>query len=162
MIRDYKKLNKTGRKKKKYVNPCYNIDDIYKFYNKEYGNREGFYLTAKEFKNICSDYNKAIAALIVEESQSLTIPHRLGEMFVKKKKMDYEHLKLDFNHYKKTGVKRYHTNIHSKGWIAKWHWSKKNCVIKNKRYYSFTPCDTLKKQIASIMKTPDGYKRYFE
>jgi hypothetical protein len=161
MIRKYNKSLKTNRRKKKYINPCYNTDDMYKFYMSIIKS-DKFKLTIAEYKEIIHEYNKIVSDLMVDESIVVRLPFRMGEIGVGKRKQNYDYERLDYGHFNKTGEKRYHTNIHSKGWIPKIFWSKRDCVIKNKKYYSFTPTSSVKKRVSKIMLQPEGHKKYFE
>jgi hypothetical protein len=159
MIKAQNTKKKTDRRKKTYLNPCYNTGDIYKFYKELVEKKDIKYqVSLQEFKMICHEYNKTIADLILNHSQIVKIPHRLGEIGIRKRKMNFDYLKLDFGHLRKTGEKRYHSGE----WVAKWHWSKKNCMVVNKRLYSFTTTDSNKKALAKIMLEPDGHKKFFE
>jgi hypothetical protein len=161
MVRKYNKSLKTERRKKKYLNPCYNTEDIYKFYMSNIKN-DSYKLSLKEFKEIVHEYNKVLAHLMIEDSQIIRLPFRMGELGIMKRKQNYEYQRLDYGHYNKTGEKRYHTNLHSNRWIAKLYWIKKNCIVKNKKYYSFTETSSIKKRLGQIMLKPEGYKKYFE
>lgn len=163
MISRVAKNRTTERRKKTYTKPCYNTIDIYRDYKSEVKEKDiKFKITAKQHKDICHEYNKLLADEILNHSQIVKLPFRLGEIGIRKRKMSYKFLKLDFDHFNKTGEKTYHLNLHSNEWFARWHWKKKNCLVPNKGYYSFTAADTLKKALAKIMKTPGGHTRFYE
>jgi CRISPR/Cas system-associated protein endoribonuclease Cas2 len=164
MITAVAKNRTTDRRKKNYTGPCYNIDDIHVFYKEIVkDSSKKFKVNKKIFKEVCSEYNKLLSFLIVEKSQQLKLPYKLGEIGIRKKKMNYDtkYLKFDYGTFNKTGQKVMFVNDHSNGWRARWYWKKKSCHVKYKKYYSFVPTMSNKRSLANIMKTKDGFKRYF-
>ncbi len=147
------------------MHPCYNIEDIYKFYKKAIANKSIKYkVTLAQYKDICYSYNQTITDLILNHSQCVKLPYRLGEIGIKKRKMNYKekYLKFDYGEYNKTGNKTFHLNAHSNEWKARWYWSKKRCVVINKSLYSFTPTMTNKRKLSAIMLQKGGHKKFYE
>ncbi len=76
--------------------------------------------------------------------------------------VELKHLRIDFQHLKKTGQKIYHLNEHRAGYRYQFYWDKKRTgPIKNKFYYKFYPTRKNKRRLAQILKT-DFDKDYFE
>jgi hypothetical protein len=145
----------------KAVNAELGIKQVYKYYrSKDYTTKDEKVLY-EEFKSICYAVNKRLAEKILEGNH-VKLPFNLGDFYIKKVKNNYKHLKYDYGHYNKTGEKIYHLNAHSKKYHAKWFWRKINCRIPGHIIYSFIPSRGNKRNLATIMKRPDGYKKYLE
>ncbi len=160
MIKRVAKNRITERRKITYTNPCYNIDDIFKFYKKSLKTKNG--ISKELFKEICYEYNKELSRSIVEDSAIVKLPYRLGELSIRKRKMNYDYLKMDYNHFRKTGKQIFHLNSHSDEWKARWFWSKRSCIVINKTMYSFVPTCSNKKALANVMLSEGGHRNYFE
>lgn len=162
---DYKvNGKKTKRRKYEYQNPSYNIEDIYRVYVDVYGreNKE-LYLSRDQFKQIVYAYNKIISSFLLA-GNSVRLFYRLGELAIKKNKQTYQPDKMmfDYNHFNKTKEITYHLNEKSDEYIARWVWTKINCVVENKNYYSFKPCCTNRAKLAKIMLVPRGHQIFEE
>jgi hypothetical protein len=171
MIDYYKysyKINnrKTSRRKKIYISPSYNVDDIYIFYKETYVNgsakKKEFNVDRLLFKTIQYEYNKVFSQLVLK-GQQIKIPYALGEIGIRKRKINFNNLKgLEPNWalYNLTGEKSYYFN-NDNYWKARWYWSRKGCKIDNHRYYSFTRTRSNKNKLTKIMQTKYGYTNYF-
>lgn len=148
--------------------------DAYKFYNKSH---EKSVINKGKYTEICHLFNKIITDKIIKESMEFRIPHGLGTIRIKSKKMlvnikngkvstvkngvDWKKTKEmyrqlygtdDWNKLKDITNKKVviYTNEHSNGYVMKWHWSKRSgSSINNKYMYNF---NAIKGGI-----TPDGY-----
>ncbi|GAF94056.1 unnamed protein product [marine sediment metagenome] len=69
--------------------------------------------------------------------------------------------KVDLNETRLAGKTIYHLNDHSDGFMSRWVWSKRNNLMRNLVYYSFTATRANKRELAAHMKRPDGHKKYF-
>lgn len=131
------------------------IVSIHKLYNKEKAK-----IDAKLFKEICYSFNKKISDKIINHGKTIKLPYRLGELSVQKQKQNYDKLAFDYQEWKRTGAKVYLLNDHSDEYIAKFVWSKKHTIVKNKRFYSFNLVRDNKRAITKIMKTKQGHQIY--
>lgn len=162
----YKVNNKkTARRKKIYLNPSYNVDDIYNFYKESYVNhspkKKEFNIERKLFKTIQYELNKVISELVLK-GQQIKIPY-CGEIGIRKRKINFNNLKglsPNWSLYNLTGEKSYYFN-NDNYWKARWYWSKRGAKIDNNRYYSFTPARANKNKLTKIMQTKHGYTNYF-
>lgn len=134
------------------------LKEIYEFYKTKVKKPVDF----KTFSNICKEHNKIFMRMVIDEGKRVRLPYRLGYLRVKKTKMNYDHLKLDYGTYNKTGIKTFHTNLHSDDFKARILWEKSVCVVKGKLPYCFQITRDNKRHLASIMNTPGGHKRYLE
>lgn len=119
-------------------------------------------VTYKEYVQICTAHNKLLMELVLYYSANIRLPHRLGYLRIKKTKMNYKYLKLDYGTYNKTGEMVYHLNEHSDDFKARFLWEKSKCVVKGKRPYCFQPTREHKRSLAEIMKSPGGHKIFSE
>lgn len=119
-------------------------------------------VSLKEYKTICYSFNKEIARLIVEEGIIYKMPYNLGSIGIKRRKMKFQNLKFDFQHWKLTGETSFHLNQHSKEWYSFCHWRKKDCRVKGKKVYRFTLSRDNKRVVAKVMQTENGYQTYQE
>ena len=96
------------------------------------------------------------------EGKFIILPFNLGKFYIRKRKNNYKHLKLDYQYYNTTGKIAYHLNEHSNKFHAKWFWEKISFRIPGNRIYSFIPSRQNKRALANIMKQPGGYINYLE
>lgn len=144
------------------IKVTHGINDCYKFYRKNYVAP----LDIKTYKTIAYELNKAIANLIIKESFEYRMPHGLGFLRIKKKKLIFTLFegKIDVNkniidwkaswdywktlypgksvmEIKKTPGKKvfFQTNDHTNGEVMRWYWDKRMSRIRNTYLYSFKP-----------------------
>lgn len=134
------------------------IREMYAYYLTTTTNPLGY----EDYVKVCHAYNKQVMHQILHEAANFRLPYRLGYLRVKKIKMNYKYLKMDYGLYNKTGEKAYHLNEHSDDYKVRILWEKSKCVIKGKRAYSLTITREHKRELARIMKTPGGHKIYSE
>lgn len=143
------------------IEVTHTLDDAYKFYKQNYPEP---HLTKQEYKKIAYLLNKTIANLIITESFEYRIPHGLGFLRIKKKKLKFKFTdgKINANKYiidwkaswdywvkKYPGLSRkeikeipnkgvyFQTNEHTNGEIMRWYWDKRISRVKNILSYSF-------------------------
>lgn len=113
---------------------------------------EEFKVTYRQYIDICYAFNKKLSEELIENGSIYKLPFHLGELSIKRRKMKYNSLKVDFGELKKTGILTYHTNDHSREYYAFCHWNKSKCKVVNKSVYSFTLSRDNKRAIATRMK----------
>ena len=117
-------------------------------------------VSKKEYRDICCAFNKKIVDVALT-GRVVKLPFRMGEIWIKKIKTNWDNPPIDLNESKKQGKTIYHLNMHSDGWWARWYWTRTNSRISNVTYYSFDATRDNSRAVAKIMKTPGGYKRFF-
>lgn len=137
------------------------IKEIYKYYRTEEYISKLNKLTYKDFANICYKVNSLISERMLE-GKYFKLPFGLGKFFIKKRRLNFDKLKFDYAHYNKTGQKTFFLNEHSNKFYSKWFWEKISCRIAGNSIYSFIPTRTNKRDLASVMQTSNGYKRFLE
>lgn len=139
----------------------HSIADAYKFYRNIYKGK----LTKKQYTQVAYEINRKISTLIIKESFEYKIPHGLGFLRIKKRKLRFklnDKGKIDINKniidWKATwdywereypGLTRkqikdipgkkvfFQTNEHTDGEVMSWYWDKRTSKIKNIILYSF-------------------------
>ena len=146
------------------IGKCLGLADAYKEFKKDNDKSRHATIDYSLYKGICADFNKAIVNHILEDSGTFKVPHRLGEIRIQKKKMNFSFSKTLMVDWKKTnevGTRVYHMNDHSDNFRYKWYWRKSRAIIKNKSAYSFTATRANKRTLASNLLTRNGID-YFE
>lgn len=127
------------------------LKHAYKYYIKDLDKDSRFYITYKQYRDICESCNKEIINDMLD-ANTFKLPYRLGALRVKAVKMNYQHLKFDYGIYAKQGIKAVHLNEHSREYYVRYHWHKKDALIVNKQYYSFIPTRANSRRLAQLMK----------
>jgi hypothetical protein len=156
----------------------YGALDIYKKYVKTTKNPKN--LTRKQFTAIIKKfYGKIIEGMIIK-SVEFNLPHRLGNVRIKKSKvkiklgkdgnLDKTRLAPDWNACKKLWAKEYpdktweeitaikgkpmiyHTNRHTDGFRHKWYWDKSTCLARNSSAYTLNICRAADRRLAKALK----------
>ena len=134
------------------------IKDLYKHYIET---TKGS-LTYKQFKNVVYLHNKKLVDEVLD-GYTVKLPYRLGNLRIKKTKMNYDYVKFDYGTYNKTGIKAVHLNEHSDDFKARILWEKSKCIVDGKRPYCFQPTRVnFKRRLSGIMSIVNGHKRYLE
>jgi hypothetical protein len=111
--------------------------------------------TYKKVVDACFDYTMQ---QILYKSKSVTLPYKLGELRIQKKKMDIgflneqKNLKIDWGHYQKTGKIIKHLNEDRDNCRYRFYWLCKKGP-SGKSYYKFEPLRERKRELAKIIKT---------
>ena len=134
------------------------IYSLYKVYKKVVEEPLDF----KTYRRVIFAFNKMIMDEILEGASNIKLPARLGCIRVKKSKMTYARLMFDYGEYNKSGLKTYHTNVHSDDYKVRILWEKSKCIISGKTPWSFIPARINKRRLAKLMKENGGHKRYQE
>lgn len=136
----------------------YSLDHAHRFFQQKYKGK--WSIDRQTYRNICYAFNKMLVEGIIN-GRVEKLPHSMGELWVKKYKIDYDNPPIDLNESRKAGKVIYHLNFHSDGYQCRWAWSKRNNMVKNLIYYSFKASRANGRAVAQVMKQPKGHKRYF-
>lgn len=126
--------------------------DIYKFYRQKCKLKQ---VKPKELKlctSIWNDFNLEMKRLILEDSEELQLPYRLGSLRIRKRKIDQTIIpenkrKIDWGKTKKLGYKVFYTN----DYIYNLRWERKKAIIRGCTFYTFKTCWTFKRDIAKAV-----------
>lgn len=122
-------------------------------------------LSWKEYKQVAHSCLDKVMYEVLYKSKSVTLPFRLGELRIQKKKMDLgflnqqKNLKIDWGHFQKTGNIIKHLNDHRDNCRYRFYWLCKKGPI-GKFHYKFEPLREKKRELAKIIKTTNT--DYFE
>lgn len=134
------------------VQEPYTFADTYPNYiaDKEPGSL--YYVTYKEYVDICSTFYKMISKAIIDDSIRFKLPFGLGELFIRKKKNKTTgKLPIDWPLTVQYGKRVYNLNEHSLGFGYKFFWTKP-CRIKNKFMYRLVLTRSNKRYLAKAIK----------
>lgn len=135
---------------------CLAIRDMYKYY---------LSITDKEdiipyqlFAKITKACNKELINQVVNHSQSIELPYRLGQLQVTKLervfKLDGRNkYSIDFGKSKKLGIKIFYDSPY----IYKWKWKKHHAIVINKTGYKFRANREAKRSITKALKKGRDY-----
>jgi len=130
---------------------------MYKAYKRKHKTK----LKGTTFTAILENFNSRLLQLLLD-GVTVKLPFHCGSLFVCKKKVNYEHLSLDYGHWRKTGERLFHTNRHSDGYVAHFHWLKYSAIFVHKSLYELTFSRAACRRLAAIMKQPAAHRRYPE
>jgi hypothetical protein len=139
-----------------------------------------FFIEYKVYCTVIDEFNKAIRDLILYKSFDFNMPSRLGVLGIRKRKLTpwfnedgklINPLPIDWKttqdlwegdptaKEQKKLVRHY--NAHTKGYVAKWYYSKRIATYKWKSAYAFIPCRTAKSELGKILKDPTSDVDYY-
>ena len=140
------------------------LKDAFKEFALTQNKNSHFLVDYSLYKEICAEFNKNIVSHILEDSGTFKVPHRLGEIRVQKKKMNFNsknRLMVNWKKSNELGIRVYHLNDHRDNFRYKWYWRKSKAIVKNKTAYSFTATRENMRGLAKILLTNKNID-YFE
>lgn len=142
-----------GRGKNTIQNP-YTFKHMYEEYIKDKDEDSPYYITYKEFVNICSDFTKEMMKEVLEKNYEFKLPYRLGFCKVIKKKVNNKSRNAPFNWEatNKAGRIVRHFNDHTEGYKYLFRWSKRNVIFKYNWLYRLIFTRTNKRELARLIK----------
>lgn len=142
----------------------YTLQNMYKSYIKDIELNTPYDIPYSVYVTITTSYIKKLVARIFEGFK-VALPYRMGGVQIVKKKM-YLHSQLtrgkgiDWEATNKYGKIIHHLNEHSSGYKYLFYWDRTNSRVKNINSYRFIPTRTLKRTLASFIKSHK--QDYFE
>lgn len=135
------------------IKGCLGIKQAYKFYKNNYEDIEDY----SEFSRIIKECNKELLSKIVNESEVISLPYRLGELQISKFERGFNKPKnkwpVDWKKSKELGFIVYYDTPY----IYKWVWKKNRAVFKNKTGYKFQANRTAKRMVPKAIKEKIDY-----
>lgn len=139
-----------------------------------------YYVDYSTYCKVLDIFNLNIRDLILYSSFDFNMPFRLGMLGIRKRRLTPwfdedenlvnplpinwgETLKLWEVDPKAKEEKKLvrHYNQHTKGFVARWYFSKKTATFKWKSAYAFIPCRTAKKELSKILKDETSTIDYY-
>lgn len=145
----------------------FGIQEYYKYYIKNFSFNPFASKFADPAKLIVSRevYNKILrdTFLMISEkvldSNSIKLPNKLGTLVIQKRKMNFNYLKtnnnlyMDYQEYKRSGLKTFFTNDHTDGYYYKVTWFRDKLRFPALKFYKFIPNRKVKRTLAKYLKT---------
>lgn len=148
-----------GRGKNKIQSP-YCFKEMYADYIKNKPLGSPYYVSYVEYVEYCSMFYKEISRLIIDEGYRFKMPGALGQVYVVKRKLNYNNKPpIDWKLTIKEGKRCYNFNDHSAGFGYTFFWTKPHRV-KNKFMYRLVLTRTNKRYLAKVIKK--NKRDYFE
>ncbi len=134
------------------------IRDMYKYYVALKKDSKEKPVDYKTFSKITKECNKELINQVVNNSEAITLPYRLGILQVSKFERTFLESKknkwtIDYKRSREEGVLIYHDTP----FIYKWKWKKHNAVVKNKTGYKFKANRACKRLITVALKNKVDY-----
>lgn len=118
------------------IKNCLSIRQMYIYYKSLYDKED--IVDYKIFARIIKKCNKELINQIVNYSEKVTLPYRLGDLQICKFKRSFNQpknkWKIDYKKTKELGF----TVYHDQEYIYKWCWKKHYAIVKNKTGYKFS------------------------
>lgn len=137
-----------------YNRKSYTIADYYLSYKDYIQEGSQYDISYQTFKAIVTDYFKYIRDEVMLNSKEVKIPCRLGTLqIIKHQPKEYTNksLRWDWKATRELGKPVYLLNDHSNGWKYRFHWQKKDIIVKNIKKYMFIACRQNKRDLAQII-----------
>lgn len=137
-----------------YNRKSYTIADYYLSYKDYIQEGSQYDISYQTFKAIVTDYFKYIRDEVMLNSKEVKLPCRLGTLQVIKhqpKEYTNKSLRWDWKATRELGKPVYLLNDHSNGWKYRFHWQKKDIIVKNIKKYMFIACRQNKRDLAQII-----------
>lgn len=130
------------------IKGCLTLRDMYKYYKKNYTDVVDY----RTFSKIIKACNKELVKAIVEDSQEILLPYRLGSLqvvrFERKFTRPMNKWAVDWKKTNELGFKVFH----EQKFLYKWVWKKHSAIVKNKTGYKFTTCRFSKRAVPNAVK----------
>jgi hypothetical protein len=128
------------------------LRDFYKYYKETAIKKNRSYVDYKTYSKILKEFNLEVRTKIIYNSETLTLPFKLGKLFIHKFQNTFtednkRNWRVNYKLSKEQNMIIYHGSMYG----YKWKWSKVHCGVKGKRYYSFKPCRTASRLIADAV-----------
>lgn len=142
-----------GKRGRGYILNCKTLKHAYIAY-KELSEKKDFKAVEKRiYTKVCKDFNKTMMSLILDKSDEVTLPFRLGKLSVVKKEKNFNRIysnkmPVDWKKTKELGYRVYHLEKH----IYQLYWNRRDCVVKFKTAYKFKGCRKAVRKIAENIK----------
>lgn len=137
-----------------YNRKSYTIADYYLSYKDYIQEGSQYDISYQTFKAIVTDYFKYIRDEVMLNSKEVKLPCRLGTLqIIKHQPKEYTNksLRWDWKATRELGKPVYLLNDHSNGWKYRFHWQKKDIIVKNIKKYMFIACRQNKRDLAQII-----------
>ncbi len=129
------------------------LRDSYNFYKDHCKTKP---LTFKLYSSIIKECNLELLNQVVNESNGVTLPYRLGDLEVIKLNRHYglkKNWAIDYKRTKELGFPIYF----DQKYLYKWNWNIKKCIVTHKTLYKFTAARKAKRMVAPAIKNGQDF-----
>jgi hypothetical protein len=133
--------------------------DVYKAYTNKFG------LSELDYKLIIRSFFFILKDEMIQTGKVFILPNKLGTFGIKKIKMPVKFRGiLDYQHFRKTGERRYLKNLHSEQFMATLHWDQgvKRFSDRMCRVLKITPARELSRELAKHIKEENAISKYYD
>lgn len=138
------------------------LRDFYNYYKTNCIKKKIPYRSYTEYSKLLKDFNKRCRDKIIYNAETLVLPYRLGELYVRKFDVDYNIEKkhkwrVNFKASKEANMIIYYGSPFG----YSWRWNKQKCLVKGKKYYNFKAARKASRMIADAVnnKKLDFYSK---
>ena len=135
------------------VKDCLGLRDSYKFYKENNDD----YVDYKTYAKCVKECNKELIDIVVNQSDTVLLPYRLGEIHIAKFERHYSASQhkwaVDFKRTREEGFKVYF----DQEFIYRWRWKKHHTIVKNKSKYKFTASRLSKRSVPKALNNGVEY-----
>jgi len=116
------------------------------------------------YKEIIDTFHKVLSHNLIHKGDRYKLPHRLGVLSIRKKKINPNKRMVDFAKTKKHGVTIYHNNYHSEGFYAFYFWDKAypQGTFRYKQLFKFVPTRYNKRTLSKNISENNSINKYLE
>lgn len=142
-----------NRKDHKKVHPQLTQKDVYDDLDTD--------MTYAEYKEMISTFNHYFMKYLIHTGNIVKLPFFLGNMGIMRKLCRGS--RIDFDYYRKTGIKKMHKNKHSEGYYGELYWDKNSKRYHNrwlKHLFLFKSNRNIRADIASGIKNHNTIYKY--
>ena len=144
------------------ITPSLTLTHSYIYYIKDIDALSKYNVNVATYKSILNVFNALFSDHLIHQDSWIDLPYRLGQLRIRKRKINLDHLMCDFGLYQKTGIKAKHLNEHNGEYYCRFYWNKTKCIVTNKSYYCFLPSWTNKRKLAAHLKELGKFITYWD
>ncbi len=144
------------QRKKSRVRNCKVLRDSYNYYKENCIKKNIKPQPFKIYSNIIKECNLELLNQVVNESNNVTLPYRLGDLEVIKRDRNYGLKKNWAVDYKRTKEEGFVVYFDQK-YLYKWNWNIKHCIVIHKTMYKFTAARKAKRMVAPAIRNGQDF-----
>lgn len=114
----------------------------------------------KVYENINKDFNKYLVRYLAYTGKEFDLYGGAGSIYIRKRRVQEDNNKINFNFYNKTGKLIEFTNLHSLGYYARFKWNKAKVYLPNKTLYRFRPAESAKEVLSDYIINKNTILKY--
>ena len=141
------------KRKEQKLKGCASLRDSYNYYKEHSENP----ITYKLYSQYIKECNLELLNQVVNESNEVELPYRMGKLHIIKNTRSYGHSKsnwaVDYKRSKQEGFIIYH----DQKYIYSWRWNLRNAIVINKGKYKFQAMRKAKRMVAPALRAGQDF-----